>query len=310
MNIIYLITNLDKKEGEMRFYVGSKQECHIETINGLDTIIGDNSGFPYWGSSSHPLMKEELKTQRFSATVLESTGHRKELLALEQKWMDKLDAVRSQEYYNLSSAKLRGGMPTDKNVVVNRYGEEIHAHASLKASFMKRHNNAKNLGFESFGHFVMDFIEKRSTGRYMSDIAKEYALFPGAKISVCRLKHLSRDYDLKVVDLQFKKVTPQDIEVFREMVFQNASIRKISEFTGYCIPVISYYISDILSTNKQFIVAARRNQTQEELETQIFKEVLDGLSIAKASRKLQITETSGNRYFYRALRKRLKSSDL
>lgn len=34
MNIIYKLTNLDKPEGR-RFYIGSKTECFIDTVDGI-----------------------------------------------------------------------------------------------------------------------------------------------------------------------------------------------------------------------------------------------------------------------------------
>jgi hypothetical protein len=59
LNIIYLLTNLDKTEGR-RFYVGSKAECFIENIKGIDRIVSAKTGLPYYGSSSCPLMKEDM----------------------------------------------------------------------------------------------------------------------------------------------------------------------------------------------------------------------------------------------------------
>lgn len=294
----------------MRFYIGSKQDCHLDTINGVNTLISNKSGKPYWGSSSNRTMLEDLKKDVFEASILASTGHRDELLSLEQFWIDKLNAVESLEFYNLSSAKLRGGMLHDKGTYANRYGETLTSFAGVQSAFMKRHNNALKLGFESFGHFVLDFIERRKDKTSMSIIEKHYQSISEEHFSVCRLKHLSQSYDLAKIEKQFSKVSEKDIELFREMVFQGASISKVSETTEFEIPVVSYYISDILAIDKKYLVAVRRNQTPEELELEVLKEVLGGLTIAQASRKLKITEASGNRYFYRILRERLKISDL
>jgi hypothetical protein len=310
MNIVYLLTNLDKKEDEMRFYVGSKQECHIENINGRDTIVSDHTHKPYWGSSSNSRMREDLKNCTFEASILASTGHRNQLLALEQEWIEKLNAVESLEYYNLSNARLRGGMLSDKGNIVNRFGEQASSFAGIKSSFMKRHNGAVAIGFESFGHMVLDISQRRKAGQSLNTIAQEYSKMCGKYVAHCRIKNVSRYFDIPLLEVELEKVTPEEIKTFRDLCIENASILKICELTGYSVPTVSYFISDVMSANKHFTLAIRRQQTPEELETQVLKEVLDGLSVAQASRKLQITEASGNRYFYRALRKRLKSSDL
>lgn len=71
MNIVYKLTSLDRESGR-RFYVGSKTECFIEKINGVDRIVSTKTGLPYYRSSTCPLMKADMAgCYRFPAEVLE-----------------------------------------------------------------------------------------------------------------------------------------------------------------------------------------------------------------------------------------------
>lgn len=49
MEIVYLLENLDKKEGR-RIYIGSKQGCYLEEIDGVTRIVAVKTGMPYYGS--------------------------------------------------------------------------------------------------------------------------------------------------------------------------------------------------------------------------------------------------------------------
>ena len=50
MNIIYMLENLDKKEGR-RFYIGSKTECFLEEVDGVNRIVSSKTGKLYYGST-------------------------------------------------------------------------------------------------------------------------------------------------------------------------------------------------------------------------------------------------------------------
>ena len=93
MNIVYKLTNLDRESGR-RFYIGSKAECFIESINGIDRIVSSKTGLPYYGSSSCPLMKQDMaEGHRFSAEILEEVPNKKSMLEVEDSWITKLDAT-------------------------------------------------------------------------------------------------------------------------------------------------------------------------------------------------------------------------
>ena len=124
MNIVYKLTNLDRESGR-RFYVGSKTECFIEKINGVDRIVSTKTGLPYYGSSTCPLMKADMaEGHRFSAEILEEVTNKKNLLSAEDAWIVKLNAVESDEYYNIAYARV-GGHMVDQTAAYNMYGETI-----------------------------------------------------------------------------------------------------------------------------------------------------------------------------------------
>ncbi len=100
MEIVYLLENLDKKEGR-RFYIGSKQGCYLEEIDGATRIVAVNTGMPYYGSSTCIEMKEDMAAcHTFNAIMLEHVRDKKDLLAAENKWIKHYDAVNSPEFYN------------------------------------------------------------------------------------------------------------------------------------------------------------------------------------------------------------------
>lgn len=77
MNIIYLLTNKSKrKKGQPKYYIGSKTECRIERIHKRDVIVDLKTNRIYWGSSSNLQMKQDLKTDKFEASILAKVGGR------------------------------------------------------------------------------------------------------------------------------------------------------------------------------------------------------------------------------------------
>ena len=104
LNIVYKLTNLDRESGR-RFYIGSKAECFLENIGGLGRIVSAKTGLPYYGSSTCPLMKDDMaKGHRLNAEILEEVSDKKKLLDTENKWIIHFDAVNSEEFYNISFA--------------------------------------------------------------------------------------------------------------------------------------------------------------------------------------------------------------
>jgi len=93
MNIIYRLVNRKKeKNGEFPcYYIGSK----------MNYVPG-----AYWGSSRHPILIEELKTNisNFEIEILEHVDDPKELTLREREYQLKHNVLIDPEYYNLQLA--------------------------------------------------------------------------------------------------------------------------------------------------------------------------------------------------------------
>ena len=94
MNIIYRITNIVKEQNNVYpcYYIGSKKN-----YKGLGS---------YWGSSKHPIMIQELKEtpENFKFEVLLIVKDAKDLIKFENAYQHKVNAVKSEKYYNITYA--------------------------------------------------------------------------------------------------------------------------------------------------------------------------------------------------------------
>lgn len=304
MNIIYLLTNLDRESGR-RFYVGSKTECFIENINGINRIVSSKTGLPYYGSSTCPLMKDDMsKSMRFNAEILEEVPDKRNLLETENKWIKFLNAVESPDYYNIAYA-LVGGCAIDQGAAYNMYGETIVQYGKATSSLNKRHNTAKRFGFKNLGEFCIWLYNEKLSGKSSAQIARDIGWERHAPY-----RYLS-DYDM---DKCLKEYNEDDTclqKEIRSLIAEGVSAKKIAELKGLEIPTVCLYIGEYDDIYKKaFLVAQRRGQTKEELEIEVTKMILDGKGFNEVSRELSINETSVKRYFLRCVRNKLKSSDL
>lgn len=304
MNIIYLLTNLDRTEGR-RFYVGSKAECFIENINGIDRIVSSKTGLPYYGSSSCPLMKDDMaKGARLSATILEEVPNKKLLLETEDKWIVEMDAVESAEYYNMSYARI-GGHTIDQNAAYNMYGETIVAYGKAVSSLNKRHNTAKRFGYKNLGEFCLFIYAEQQAGKGCAQIAREIGWERHAPY-----RYMS-DYNMAKCVEEYEEENLDLTKEIRLLIAEGVSARKIAEMKGLELPTVCLYIGDYDQVyRKAFLVAQRRGQTKEELEIQITKRILQGGGFTEVSRELGINETSVKRYFLRYVRANLDHENL
>jgi len=304
LNIIYLLTNLDRTEGR-RFYVGSKAECFIENINGIDRIVSAKTGLPYYGSSSCPLMKDDMaKGARLSATILEEVPNKKLLLETEDKWIVELDAVESPEYYNISYARI-GGHTIDQTAMYNMYGETIVGYGKAVSSLNKRHNTAKRFGHKNLGEFCVWIYSEILSGKTSAQIAREigwnrwepYRYMKDYDMTKCLNEYWEEDHELE--------------REIRLLIAEGVSARRIAELKGLELPTVCLYIGDYDQVHtKAFLVAQRRGQTKEELEIQVTKRILQGAGFTEVSRELSINETSVKRYFLRYVRANLDHNNL
>ena len=93
MNIVYLLVNQTKSSGR-RFYVGSKLECTVVDIEGVQTIFCLRSNKPYYSSSQSLEFKQDLANgDIFEAQLLEQVENRKDVLERENYWIERYNAI-------------------------------------------------------------------------------------------------------------------------------------------------------------------------------------------------------------------------
>ena len=304
MNIVYLLENKNKTEGR-RFYIGSKTECAVETVDGIDRIVSLKDGHLYYGSSSCPTMKQDMQDGHiFNARILENVPNKKLLLETENKWIKHFNAVESPEYYNIAYATI-GGFMIDQYAIFNTFGETVLEYGKLTSSINKRQNNARKYGFKNLGELSV-FLYCMDQRGYSQNVI--------ARILGCDRYFIARYYKEYDMEKCIKEYNPNDEDLVRDvrlLLSKGASVKKIAELKGIEIPTVCMYIGDYDQVyRKSFLVAQRRGQTKEELEIDVTKLILDGMGFDEAARHLGINATSAKRYFLRCIRSKLKSSDL
>lgn len=304
MNIIYKLTNLDRDIGR-RFYIGSKAECTIETIDDIDRIVSLKTGLPYYGSSTCPLMKEDMKNgHRLHAELLEEVPDKKNLLDRENYWIRKLNAVDSPDFYNIAYA-IVGGHMIDQTAAYNMYGETIVSYGKATSSMNKRQNTAKRFGYKNMGEFCVWLYTEWLSGKSYAKIAEEIGWERHAPY------RYRADYDMeKCLNEYFENDFEMQKEI-RSLVAKGVSAKRIAELKGLELPTVCLYIGDYDQVyTKAFLVAHRRGYTKDELEKQVVRLILKGHGFLEAAKELSINETSAKRYFLRYIRAKLDPDNL
>lgn len=301
MNIIYLLTNKSKTSG-MRFYIGSKTECAIRNIDGIDTIVSLNSNLPYYSSSSNIIFKNDFsKGDIFEASILESNVKRDELLKTENNYILKFDAVNSDEYYNLSEARI--GYNYKKQFPKNLYNETIGEFAKNQSSCSKRDNRAKILGFIDYSYLACHIYEQFLLGKTYTQISKDLGME----------RHFAGRY-LKNWDMEkaIKEIASNlDPNLVRDLVLKGVSLKKISEILKIEEVTTRRLLGDFSKENKGFSVARQMNLTADELGLSITRDIVkNNLTISECAKKYALTNLNVQRYFIRYVQKRLELSDL
>lgn len=299
MHMIYLLTNIDKLEGK-RFYIGSKQECHLRMVDDIPTIIGTSNGKPYYSSSSSIEMREEMKRgERFSASILEEVLDRKTLLEREDYWITYYNAVKSQEYYNMSNAKLNCH---DQDAVANKYGETVKELAWRNSSWSKRDNTAKECGFSNFGIFCIALYERIQSGERICDISYSFN----------KHRHFARGI-VQLYDME-KVITDSKLDLSSEVrnyIKEGCSLYYAAELLDIEIPAARILLGDYDALYlRAFSVARDMGKTKEELEIEITREILSGKGFREISKEKGIIYESVKRYFLRCVRRNLKDIEL
>lgn len=303
MHIIYLLTNKSKQVGK-RFYIGSKTDCKVIEIKGVHTIIRTSNGKPYYSSSTCPEMRQDLLNgDIFEATILEQISHKNKsnIIETEDKWIRKYDAVNSTEFYNLAYPLKYFCNNKDKfQQTANKYGQSVIDLAKDNSTLSKKDGSAKSLGFKNFGELCFEIWNEYKVTNNWSAIAKKYGKHKG----FCRV--YVEQYDMAKAEQDLKLNLQKEL---RSLIDENCSLRKACEVLNIEYPAGRVLLGEYLE-NKSFTVSRNLGLSKEELEISITKRILDGEGFREVSNSTGLIYESVKRYFFRCIRKRLKSSDL
>ncbi len=301
MNIIYRLTNLTN----YRKYIGQKVECTIQNIDGIDTIINNKTGLPYYGSSSNVEMNRDLSIHKFKAEILEVVKDRKLMCQQEDYWIRKYNAVEDRNYYNLTYP-LHYNKRDFQSAVRNEFGELYKEYSINESSIARRASNAKKLGFKTLTDFYIDVYDriKEQKVQNLAEIARSYNV---ERHTISRLvQDVNLDKFIKEIDVYSSKTHNKIVELRS----RGASIKKIGELLNLEFATITYYIgTNKISKQKDFLVSKNLGYTEDELGYKIMDLVLKGNNIRTAGIKLGLKGQQAQRSFYRFLRKKVEIND-
>lgn len=298
MNIVYELTNLSTGKK----YIGHKNECRIEIIDGLSTIINAKTELPYYGSSSNIEMKLALSTDKFSAKILEVVLDKKEICKREQYWMDLCDAVNSAEYYNLSNV-LEYNKRDFQNSVRNIYGETYKEYASNEGSLVKRINSAKKIGFESLEAFYIDIATKIHKQTNLAQVSRDYGL---ERHTIARLL---ADVNIFKFEREIKTYSTRLKGKIEDYRINGASVKKIASMMSLEFATVLYYIGTDKIKDKNYLVSKRKGLTEDELGYKIMELFLQNRSIKEINKILNLNKEQATRTFHRFIRKHIEIND-
>lgn len=291
MNIIYKLTNKSKNTYP-KYYIGCKKDCTITLINGVNTIVNTITNRPYYGSSLNKLFKEDfLNNHIFEAEILEQVSGRDDIMEIEAKWLNSVDALNNEEYYNLSN-----GFNSLKksDTVINIYGEVLKDFAQSQSNISKRKTTVKNLGFNSLLEFTLFVKEQRDLGKKWSEIS---LLINKDRHFVGRF---CQKFNLDKIDEQYKNQNEELKEQCLDMYSKGASIYKISEILDIEVPVVDFYLTFLFKLKEEksvnFLVAKAKGYTKNEFIDILCKDIAKGMSIKDVSNKHGLNIKATYRY--------------
>lgn len=301
MNIVYLLTNTSKITGT-RFYIGSKSECSIITLNNIPTIVSLKNNQPYLGSSKNFEFQIDLKNNHiFKATLLEEVTDRSKLLVRENYYIEKYNAVNCNDYYNLAKAYVGGNCSYDSSAIKNIFKETILEFGKNESNWSKKNNTAKNCNFLHFGELYFYIINQLESGKNCSEISKQLG----------KERHFCSRY-IKTIDLVKAKADFQtftDFKQLRKLVTQGASKKKACELLNISEVVGVYYLYDF-NRKSSYTVAHQKSLSVTELEDIIGYDIINNkLNFKETAKKNSMTIKNTQRYFLQYVRKRLGTSD-
>lgn len=286
------------KEGK-RFYIGSKQECSLEMFDGVMTVL-DRYEKPYYSSSTSIEMQEQMKRgDVFEASALEWVGDKKNLLEIENKYINEVDAVFCEEYYNKSNALMN---VHDQTAVANKFGETVKDLACRNSSLSKRDSTAKKLGFDNFGEFHL----------WVRDQMDQGVSHPAMCEKIGKHRHFSQ-VSIKGIDLD--KVTRELLEKdkhqveLRRMIACGCSFYYATELLGLELSSARIMLGDFNKKHQRaFKASLKVGKTKQEMEEEIVRIILtskDGEGYKDAAHELNIGMETVRRYLSRYLKKNL-----
>lgn len=291
MNIIYKLTNRNRTDGK-RFYIGSKTECKLLEIDGVQTIYNMHEKKPYYGSSTSFEFKEDFRAGHvFEAEILEIVTKRENLRDRENFYLKKFNAVESDEYYNLSYAFL---LSHSHEAIKNKFGETVAEYANAQSQVSKRDNTAFNLGFKNFGELYFSLYRRLQNGEMTHKISAEY------KKHRKWVQITLRPYNMEKAELDLIKTSAEEI---RNLLIEGASLKHAAKILDIELPAARVLLGDFNKlTERAFSVAKGRGKSKEELEKEIIMRVLNGEGIHEICNSMSLCRASILRYFFRHLR--------
>jgi len=297
MNIVYILTNLDKTEGK-RFYIGAKQDCRIGYVDGIETIFSNKTNTPYLGSSCCPVMNQDLsRGDRFRADILETVYNRDSLYERESLWINAHSAVESEDFYNIGNSLTR---VSNQDAVVNLYNESYKDYACRKRLVSRRDATAKDIGYDNFGVMTVDFQQRVAKGEKPSSISEGIGRH---RKFVSR--YLASATEKSVIE---KHVTSDNTWHVRDMFRKGASLPRACEILGIPLESGRIVLGDFSPKGD---VASAMNMTMDDAERYVADLVINNdKSFNEVSKITGFSRSTVSRYFVSYVKRRLKGSDL
>jgi hypothetical protein len=295
-NLIYLLTNISKKEGR-RFYIGSKQEASLENFDGIMTILNRDDKPYYSSTTSYEMLNDMRNGDVFEASVLEAGVDRSVLTEVENSHIKKYDAVYSSEYYNKAYAILDAHY--DPSSLANKYGETIAQLSCRNSSWGKREGRAKECGFKNFGEmyfWIQEQKDKGMSGRQVSEAIGKERHFAYRTIKDMDIVLAKKQYELYKGDQDF-------LIKLKTMIYNNCSPIYACELLGVEFAAGRALLGDYGEKDKHFIASLKRGMTKDELEKKVVQFVYDspkvGAGFKDAAKALNLSLETTRRYFIR-----------
>ena len=273
MNLIYLLTNKNKKNGR-RFYIGSKQESTIQEIDGIGRVI-DKKGIIYSSFSQSIEFRKDLKGgDIFEATLLEEVADKKELIRREEYWIQFYNAVFSDDYYNITNAVLNCH---DQEVIINQFGQTLKEVAGDRSSVSKKDNTALKFGFDNFGVLIFSLYDEYLNYKNWRRVSREFSgmphYYPRRTVIPFNMvkanKELKNDLTKEVRMLYIKGATLQYIAGLLKIELPTARVF-LGEYNGKFL--------------RSFLTSVNLGMSRRELEVAITKEFISGKGVQEIAR--------------------------